>query len=881
MEKIVYTRCSPWIDLLNQGKIVRQEGFGAAATSSGFFSAPINFKLLKRIIEDRKGDMNVFDKIYEYVEIGNGEYAFVCSGELPLCKEARKNGAGHRPIFMAEALIGKFNANPALYMTPENFKGDQLSQNDYYRMDLGPETMPMTLNAMEEGALEKGSIFFPLSPERQKGIASVIAYVLAELVKPESKRTVLFIKGNNEEVMGYIDTVARCLPAKLANKLTFLTHTSSFKSNPERYSYYSLTQTGEVMEYNPYADESLKANRKLKYQIVGFTQGVISRTPRSEFHLLDTTTGQATFDLVPNAFITALAGGDPAARRCLAYINEHLNGEMPADPDSFYAFYKTVMAAVGKPAKAELENGIRFFLSSNLGPQVKQTLIDMVKENYDELLEEDLNASFSLLSLASRLDPSMAMILMPKIKDKVAALLDDFMNHPEAVSVYETLARANLLAPIEEELLKNHVSADYLAKIVSECPDAAIMDFYFRLYQQRLSKGMDAKLDEASKEKMVQTYGKMLLRYSNNPANLALIDNLLKPFGEKRDALYVNAINEAYKQGRTDVLDSYLKLYKPGLDYKATQLALAEMIKDLTFGMFETKLIKAYNSDPVNAKTYIETILALFEVYPDAKRKELYSGLVFAKNMLDAIKDPIKPESMKAALDYLLKLKAIRGELPEEIIHGLEDRLMKFVLQGGSLAGIENELKELGIPRPAMLSKLKDDILKAGSAGDQQKIFEAFYKEAPYPIQPSDLRLPYFMTMLKALKYEKSFVHASFLCAFSGEEPRDIVGSYLTVLRQAKSVDGMVFYHSLCLILALDNVSPKVEKIQQAIDALLKPKDNGIITECFDRKYDRRLNEFTEANPIYKKAKDKLVADFTEYGNTHKGGLFSRIFGKK
>ena len=67
MEKILYTRCSPWIDLINGGKIIKSEGFGVAAISPDLFANlnGVNFKLLKRIMEDRKGDPNQYEKIYE------------------------------------------------------------------------------------------------------------------------------------------------------------------------------------------------------------------------------------------------------------------------------------------------------------------------------------------------------------------------------------------------------------------------------------------------------------------------------------------------------------------------------------------------------------------------------------------------------------------------------------------------------------------------------------------------------------------------------------------------------------------------------------------------------------------------------------------------
>lgn len=881
MEKILYTRCSPWIDLLNQGKIVRQEGFGVASVSSNLFSSNINFRLLKRLMEDRKGDMNQFDKIFEYVEVGENTYAFICSGELPLCKETRKNGAGHRPIFMSEAIIGKFPVNAANFMNEENFPGDQRSQNDYYRLDLGQDTQPLPLESVDVNALKPSEIIFSMNPLRQKIVSSIAAYLIDELAKPEAKRTVLFIKADNNEMIGFVDAAIKCLPSSLANKVTFLTHTSSFKSNPERYAYYTLTQTGEVVEYNSFAEEAMKANRKLKYMLVGYTVGTCSRTPRSEFHHIDAKTGQMSFEVEPGAFLSALASFDPAAKKCLAYINEHLGGVFPKDRDAFYNFFKSALLGKAEISKAELEGAIHYFLASPLSSNkdINEALSNYAINIYPSILEEDLHNSLSFIGLASKLDPSISTKLFPSIKDRFLSLLDDYVAHPEVLDIYATLQNVNWLSHVEMEML-GHIHAATLISLVKANAGDSILLFYFNRYLEKVAKGLEKPLLANEELSLLYAYSAMLLRYSKNAAVLGQIDNELRRFGAKREQTYLTTIQAAYKAGRMDDVEYFLNLYRPGLDFKASQLELARVIKELNFGQFEQKFVKAYASNKKDGKLYEETLFALFDVYPEAKKKEFTGGLVYGKMLLEELGDKIEQEQLKHVLEYLLKLKAIRGELPEEFIKGLEEKLMRFVLQGGSLSFANASLEELAIKAPAKLSALKEAITKAMKASDQQKALEEFAHEGGYPIKASDLRLPYFSAILKSLHYEKNYLHVAFLLAFAGNEPKDLVPSYLSLLKEGRETDGMVFYHSLCMVVTLESDSPRIKKIKDAVEALIKPKDNPILESCFEKKYEKRLDEFKEDTPALKKAKERLIADFKEYGDAHKG-FFSKLFGRK
>lgn len=875
MEKILYTRCSPWIDLLNQGKIVRQEGFGVAAISPNLFSAPINFRLLKRIIEDRKGDMNQFEKIYEYVEVGNGQYAFVCSGELPLCTELRKNGGGHRPIFMAEALIGSFAKNPAAYMNAENFPGDQKSQNDYYRLDLGIDTPPFELTAENEENLAKTDVFFSLGPDRKRNLTAILSYLLEELKKPEAQRTVLFIKDSNEEVIGYINTVAQLLPASLSSKLTFLTHTSSFKSNPERYSYYNMSPIGEVMEYNPYVDAALKANRRLKYQVVGFTQGSLMHNPRSEFHLLDGKTGQTTFPVNAGVFVTALASGDPSARKCIAFINENMGGVLPNDVDNFYEFYRSVLVSSGTPSKSDLERSINFYLSSGYNmPAIKSSIINLIKDNYKAMLSEDMASSFSLYKLAGRVDPSLSQEFFPLIKAHLYSLLDAMPSN-ELISVYNTLKGEGLLASIENDILQNHIRGDVLYQLSKGAGNDAVLNFYFDLYQQKVKKGLEGKLSENDELKVLHAYAALMRKNANNPAVLQQIDALLVPFGARREQVYRTIVLEAYKDNNQEQIDTFIRMFRPNMGYKETMLTIASFIKEMTFGQFEGKLVKAYLSDKSRGAEYIDTLFALFEHYPNANRPELNSGLVFAKTFIEGLGEQVEPNALRNALDFLLRLKGVRGSIPEELAKELEMKLMKYVLQGGSLTTFEAPLKELAIEKPALLSKVKDDVVKAQTSSDQKKVLEEFAAKGGYLIKPADLRLPYFVSILRALNYEKSLVHIAFLCAFAPGDPKGLLASYIKVLQELRKSDGMMLYYSLCLVVSFKSDNGSVKAVQEAVEALIKPKDNPTIEACYDKRYEKRLKELPEDNEIYKAAKARLVADFQEYGKSHKGGLFS------
>ncbi len=881
MEKILYTRCSPWIDLINGGKIIKSEGFGVAAISPDLFANlnGVNFKLLKRIMEDRKGDPNQYEKIYEYVAIGGGKYAFICSGELPLCNEQRANGSGHRPIFMAEAIVGEFSASPAIYMNPENFKGDALSQNDYYRLDLGPDTAPFTLDAVEESALVQSDTLFSLTPQRSQIIASMMTYAYEELSKPENQRTVLFIKDTNENLVGYLDAVIRNLPAPIAKQITFITHTSSYKSNPERYTYYTLTPSGEIMEYNPYAEDNSKANRKMKYLFVGYTQGSPMRNARSEYHLLDAKSMQQTFEVNPGVFFTALASGDPSARKCLNYVNTALGGVLPSDRDGFYSCFKYLLSEFpAETNKAQLEAALTYFLNSEISanPASKEKVITRVESLYPSMMEEDYTSSFTLLSLAAKLDKGLYERLLPAITERVKGLLKGIASHPEAITMYETIDRAGLLSGMETELLEECIDVPTLYGLCKSKGNKESLDFYFSLWKKKLSLGLVKALPENDELMLLQSYASLLSNNAKNPSVIKEIDALLQPYGVKRGQTYTTVIQEAYKERRHEDVEIFIKAYQPDASYKDMQLTLAKMLPDLTYGQFENKFANEFKASGKNMDQYVETLLALFEVYPDAKAEGLTSGYVFGKTLLEAANG----ENFPAICDYLLKLHEIRGALSPDIVKDVENKSMRLLLQGSSIAKIEPILTALEINGPARLSAVKEKVVKASSAADQQKALEEFASEGGYPIKASDLRLGYFTSILKVLRYEKSFVHVAFLLAFSPEEPKELINGYFRTLKELRNGDGMLFYHSLCLIAVYETENVKTKKIVSYVASMIKGEDNEMLEQCYDKKYEKRLEEIPEGNELAKKAKQKLIDDFAAYAHAHRG-FFAKLFGKK
>ena len=883
MEKILYTRCSPWIDLLNGGKVIRNEGFGVSAISPNLFTAnaSVNFRLVKRVIEDRKGDMNQFEKIYEYLHVGGDNYAFICSGELPLCTEPRKNGSTHRPIFMAEALIGKFAHNPAVLMNPENFKGDAVSQNDYYRLDLGPDTEPLSLEPVEEGALLEGNNFVPLVPARQKGLADLLAYVIEELAKPESQRTVLFIKDDNKSVIAYVESIARLLPAKLAKEFTFITHTSSYKSNPERYSYYNIAQSGEVMEYNPYGDESLKASRKCKYLVVGFTQGQPQRNMRSEFHLYDGKTYTGTFEVEPGAFLSALASGDPNAKRCLAYINANLNGEMPANRDDFYQFFRTMLNEHARVGLADLENGIAYYQRGPLAdnPVIKDAIVARIEASYAQFAAEDSESGLRLFAAATSLEPSLKGKLMPYI---AGGLIDGFRaieTNPGLVGRFRALESTGILEMIDDQLV-GMVNQDTLARLAKGQGNDELLDFYFAYFNKAVSKG---KLKIAADLPTAHMLASLLKRFADKQPKLAIVDMYLRPLGVLRDQTYTTAITQLIAEKKENPAELLLNAYAGQASFAEKEVILAKMLKNSNVGydFFEKKYVAAYTFSKAKYPEYLAALIALFEVFPEEKGKGK-AGALFGEKLVASLSGSSPESDINQALDYLVQFKEIHGAPFASMVDAISKLLMKCVLNGNSFRTLGPKLEALGIGGSDRLDSFKKEMLVAQKPGDQQKLLEEFGKEGGLFVSPDELRLPYFRELIKNLHFEKSMIHAAFWRVFADKKDYDrFIPVYLELFLELQpKMDGFLFYHSLCLILAYETESEHYLKMKKVLDDYLKRDDNAVFAFCYDKKFEKRLGELSETSDLLKNAKARLVEDYSQYQQAHLG-FFQRLFGGK
>lgn len=63
MERILYTRCSPWLDGYEKDKINYSEGYGISAVSAGYYDLipHLQAKLLVKTVSEEKCDEDVYE----------------------------------------------------------------------------------------------------------------------------------------------------------------------------------------------------------------------------------------------------------------------------------------------------------------------------------------------------------------------------------------------------------------------------------------------------------------------------------------------------------------------------------------------------------------------------------------------------------------------------------------------------------------------------------------------------------------------------------------------------------------------------------------------------------------------------------------------------
>ena len=874
MERIVHTRCSPQISILKGGAVEKLEGFAVAALSPQFLSAcqGINLRLTNEFMGMRVGDYGNYEKIYAYHHLGGGKFAFLCTAERE--PEAVGNRSP-RPVFLSEAIVGEFSSSPVRYLNDANFPAFLVSQADYYRMDKGQNEQPMPLNPVEENELQEGIPFeltYFRTPEKQKDLATLIAYFYEQLALPEEKRTILYMYGPNADILAYIRAIGVALPSQLAKRFTFLSHTSKINNNPERYGYSMIQPNGEIGEFNPFL-ENPTGKRSPKYMLIGESSSPsLPRNQRSQFNFFDATKLTGTVVANPGKFINDLAADEAAAREFLAYINNNLGGVLPAGIDSFYDTFRVLLRdGAEDPSYDELVASLRYFLDSNLAGNaaVRAQIAAKLPRFYEGMLEKDLGNNLVLLGLYEKFDHAIAASMDSLLENKYTAAIRNFEYGNELMPLRSALAACGKLEAIEAKIMPNEIKGEVFSRLISANAPKEKVTFYLNALKKK------GPLSLSEKDVIMNSAKTMMVRYAESDLELLrALDALLVADPAQRALAYSKAINEIYPSGNEKAMDNLLTLCIGPKPFKEKELTLAKTLANGSYAFFE----KRYTRDVAlgDKREKAETLLALFEIYPIAEGSP-DAGYLFLKAWLDRVPAQGGEEELKNVVAYFAKMKEHKGLLPNrEIIAKIESLVASSLYGGNKNLPASADLTALGIEGPARLAALENALRMKVPAKQAEALAE--FAKNPLAISSEDVCKPFMKGLIKSLVYLNNPIHLNFFEAFPCQNVAPFARNYFGVLSEdKKTLDGMALYFSLCLTLSEGKKKPGLAYQLTAFEDIMKVPDNDIIATCYDKKFEKAAASLPENTPELKEAKERLIKDFEGYKKAHQG-FFSKLF---
>lgn len=878
MDKIIYTRCSPWIDITKDGQISKSEGFGIAATSKDFMKSIDGCSkiLLLKFLEERKCDPNYYEKLYEYASIGNDVYILNAVSELPFCNENRPNGSSHRPIFMAEAIVGKFNYKPGLYLTKENFLGNTISQNDYYRLDYGINEQPFILDTVDESNLIQALADESFFTEQRKNILEkLICYVMEQVNLPLNKQKPMFIKDSNENVINYIRAISNCLPTSIVKKVTFLTHTTSFKNNPERYAYY-VENDGNITEYNSFAQEQ-KVFRKLKYMIIGFTNGNINRNQASEFELIDDRV--CTYNPIIGTFIHDIVNKKESAILFLNSLDDSFNFDLK-NIDEAYKMFKDINCFDQNAPFFEVVDFVSKFTNSNYNnasylPKVCSNL----KIYYESHMLYDGENSFILLDKIKELDINLAKTLMINIYQLLAKEFSNSLIQSQYIELYDQLDRKGYITEsIKNDKILPCISSNQLMNIINENYSVDLVKIYLNLFIESLKLSNQIVTIESNNGRIFTILINKYLMSSGDI--LSIITKYLKANVTDYDKIFEETLKELIEKNENQKVEKLVDIYKPELSNIKRNVFIAKFNKNASFKTFENEFCNKVRLSLKNIDEYFETLIEFFGVYQDELNND-FSGLEILKLSVELVDVKTQHNYFNYIINYVLKLKEIKRknnvDMLSEIIEKLNYKVMLFGLKNNDMITSLDKLNLLCDSYLTKLINVKNDLLKCKDEKKQVAILNS--------LNDSNLNIPFEYlntTLMKELISSLIFgnypVHFDFIRLFAIEDELSVfVKTYLNKIFEQNKLDKVALYYSLCLV-RCDNSSNELnKKISKQVNTLIKI-DDGIISKCFEKNIEKTIKKYKNFNND--EALKLLIDEYNNYSEKNKG-FFAKLFGKK
>lgn len=377
LDQLIYTRCSPYRDLKNNGRVVlNSDGYGVFSMSSELFSSKWisnNYDFLKTQLARQNGaketsEMGLFDS-YEYFMVAPNVYAISYEVARPHCKIPRANGQGHRPeTHIKQSFFGNIEGYPTEWFGSSIWDAHHKSENDYYlNNDATPNLLPQVSSKPINGYINTSLVKKFVNDGRVNAVKSGIWFLLQEFEKSEEDRKVLLIKDIPENVELWITAIEYGFSASMAQKITFTTNRSKLGGQNDSILFYYTDDTGRFYHM---MNHSIPQTRRPYCMIVGYHPkdnfcSALRQMTTSNFVIIDGTTKTISFqpdDTINMPYYSAVVQYDADIQDfCNDVLPSLAIYELTGDLPQLFDAYKYLLDSNHKSSKWEYTNTVRHF----------------------------------------------------------------------------------------------------------------------------------------------------------------------------------------------------------------------------------------------------------------------------------------------------------------------------------------------------------------------------------------------------------------------------------------------------------------------------------------------------------------------------------------
>lgn len=246
LDQVIYTRCFPTRDLIRNGEVLGNDGYGVFTMSETLFAGTgqKDREALARRFTDYNGSKENGEPgilySYEYVNLPGGKNAMIfCAMRKKEETErvTRPFGGVIRPnSFVEQALVGAFADYPTRWFASSEWNAHLVSVADYY-MDHVREPRPEFLGQVPDkpsgGYVTQQTIRDFIRAGREDTVKAAVWFLVREYDKPEEERKVLLIRDDPGKVELWIAAIESGLSQELAGTIPFSTNVSKLNTSPE------------------------------------------------------------------------------------------------------------------------------------------------------------------------------------------------------------------------------------------------------------------------------------------------------------------------------------------------------------------------------------------------------------------------------------------------------------------------------------------------------------------------------------------------------------------------------------------------------------------------------------------------------------------------